>query len=118
MLLDYFSLNAVAAGQWEISVDQKFQLFRGLLNFLTKVWNDDEFQDLYSNYESDMRLLKDISRLAGRLCRISWQESKEYQESIEYMQEMLYSDTDFNKSSVLMIYFNELMSEMQQGAGK
>lgn len=100
MLIEYYN------EWWDTpTAKMKCDLFDGIITYINV-----KHEILFKEYQS---LLRDICKLAGRLSRIAWKESTHYEEAISIMTDQLYSETEFSSSSTLMIYFSELMAEMQ-----
>ena len=104
MLIEYYN------DQWTIpTATMKWNLFQGLVIFLNNYP-----RILFENHQL---LLSDICKLAGRISRISWNDSKHYGDAVNIMIENFFSGEEFEKSLV-MIFFSELMAEMQKKESK
>ena len=82
------------------------QLLGGIITYINM-----KYIDLFPD---NLALLKDISRLAGRVSKLNWKTSHIFKEAIRVIIENLYVDGDFYSTATLWIYFVEIMNEIQQ----
>ena len=100
MLIEYYNEHPHTQ-----SAEIKSNLFQGVITMINA--KNSELID------TNRLLLRDIWKLAGRLSRISWEESNIYQDAISLLTNSLYNENKLGFRSALMIYFSELISEMQ-----
>ena len=85
--------------------ETKTILFEGVISMINF-----KHYELFTNHRM---LFRDIWRFAGRLSRISWEESEIYKDAISILINQLYIEDNIESRSTLMIYFSELVNEMQ-----
>jgi hypothetical protein len=87
------------------SKEADLSLFEGIITYLNLKYD--------KLFPSKISLIRDISKLAGRLSKLNWKKSPNYEQAINIMIENMYSDTNYEASGTLMLYFTEMMGEMQ-----
>jgi len=107
MLLEYYSRKSEDSFPYS---HQNTELFEGILTYISS-----KFRELFSHQRS---LLNDICKLAGRLSKKYWKQSDIYGNSVNIMFNNMYNESDFVSTATLMVYYNELMLEMQSKDSK